>query len=125
MFSTEYSSLHVGPIPAPVILGQYDNILPGAAERLFVMAEKEQSHRHNIDEKGLDAQIRDIRRGRLENNIGQVFGLTIALAAIIAGSITAIKGKEIPGGFIGTAGVASLVYVFVKGKENQSTDTKD
>lgn len=34
-----------GPLPPPQILGQYDEVLPGAAERILRMAEKQQDHR--------------------------------------------------------------------------------
>jgi uncharacterized membrane protein len=37
-----------GPIPPPQILGDYDKVQPGFAERIIAMAEREQSHRHGI-----------------------------------------------------------------------------
>lgn len=40
-----------GPIPAPDSLAKYETIIPGSAERILVMAEKEQNHRHEIEEK--------------------------------------------------------------------------
>jgi len=40
-----------GPLPAPESLAKYDNIVPGAAERILVMAEKEQNHRHHTEDK--------------------------------------------------------------------------
>jgi uncharacterized membrane protein len=117
----EYSSLELsaGPIPSPVILGQYEKLVPGTADRLIKMAEKEQSHRHEMDEKVTSAQINDLRRSRLENNLGQVFGLVIGLSAIFAGSYTALKGSQVVGGLIGTAGVAGLVSAFVLGKDGK------
>jgi uncharacterized membrane protein len=118
--SYEYRSLELaGPIPAPAILGQYEKLVPGTAERLIAMAEKEQNHRHQMDRKITDAQINDLRRSRLENNLGQVFGLVIGLSAILAGSYTALKGSQVVGGLIGTAGVAGLVSAFVLGKDGK------
>ena len=40
-----------GPLPAPESLAKYDNIIPGSAERILVMAEKEQNHRHQTENK--------------------------------------------------------------------------
>ena len=41
-------SHHSGPLPAPETLGLYDQITPGAAERIISMAEEEaKSRRHN------------------------------------------------------------------------------
>jgi uncharacterized membrane protein len=118
--ASEYRSVELsGPIPSPAVLGQYERLVPGTAERLIKMAEKEQNHRHEMDMKVASAQINDLRRNRLENNLGQVFGLVIGLTAIMAGSFTAIKGSQLAGGLIGTAGVAGLVSAFVLGKDGK------
>lgn len=42
-----------GPLPPPQILGQYDEVLPGAAERILRMAEKQQDHRIGVDQSGI------------------------------------------------------------------------
>ncbi|MBY0460111.1 MAG: DUF2335 domain-containing protein, partial [Gemmataceae bacterium] len=34
-----------GPLPPPAILAQYNQVLDGAAERIFQMAEKQAAHR--------------------------------------------------------------------------------
>lgn len=34
-----------GPLPPPTMYGEYERTLPGSAERILVMAEKEQDHR--------------------------------------------------------------------------------
>lgn len=39
----------IGPIPTPDFLRQYNEICPGAADRIITMAEKEQQHAHNCD----------------------------------------------------------------------------
>ncbi len=40
-----------GPLPLPEDLAKYDHIVPGAAERILRMAEKEMDHRHAEDSK--------------------------------------------------------------------------
>ena len=40
-----------GPIPPPQVLKQYEEIIPGAGERILAMAEKEQDHRHGLVER--------------------------------------------------------------------------
>ncbi|MBG6243268.1 MAG: DUF2335 domain-containing protein [Candidatus Symbiopectobacterium sp. Dall1.0] len=37
-----------GPFPPPDILEKYNHVLPGAAERIFSLTEREQQHRHSI-----------------------------------------------------------------------------
>jgi uncharacterized membrane protein len=113
------ASTFVGPIPPPDILNEYNQVLPNAADRIIQMAENEQKHRHSMQEKLINAQIDDAKRDRMEARLGQVFGLVIGTTSIAAGSITAIVGAPIAGAFIGTAGVTSLVAVFVIGRKKQ------
>lgn len=44
-----------GPLPPPDILSGYDAIVPGAAERILAMAEKQNDHRIEM-EQGLLSQ---------------------------------------------------------------------
>ena len=44
-----------GPLPPPAALQRYDEVLPGAAERILAMAETEQQHRME-QEKAFVAQ---------------------------------------------------------------------
>ena len=43
----EYS----GPIPHPNILKQFEEVIPGSADRILKMAEKEQEHRHEFEKE--------------------------------------------------------------------------
>lgn len=45
---------HSGPLPAPLDFQGYDQIVPGAAERILVMAEKEQAARHEREKAALE-----------------------------------------------------------------------
>lgn len=40
---------HSGPIPHPDIIKQYEEILPGAADRIISMAENQSSHRQAME----------------------------------------------------------------------------
>ncbi len=113
------ASFRIGPIPDPITLEQYNRILPDAANRIVSMAEKEQEHRHRMQEKLIDAQVNDTKQERDERRLGQIFGLSIGVVSILAGSITAILASPIAGGFIGSAGVVGLVSVFVLGRREQ------
>ena len=110
-------------IPPPVILEQYNRIFPDAASRFIAMAEREQEHRHKMQEKLVDAQILDNKRARTERRLGQIFGLTVGVVAIVAGSATAILGApiagSIAGGVLGSAGVGGLVFVFILDRREQ------
>jgi uncharacterized membrane protein len=98
-----------GILPPPEILQAYEAIVHGSAERLLDVFEKLSVHRRSLETRAQEAQIADTRRG-------QIFGLVIGLAAIVSGSLTAIFGSPLAGGFIGGGGVIGLVSVFVLGQ---------
>lgn len=108
-----------GPLPHPRILRQYNDALTNGADRIMAMTEREQEHRHRMQEKLVEAQIADQQREREERKRGQTFGLLIGLFAVAAGSLTAILDHPWVGGGIGSAGVIGLVSVFVSGRIEQ------
>ncbi len=58
-----------GPIPPPALLGQYDEVESGMANRIVTMTENEQIHRHIWEDKVLEAQKSDMRKGFLLGGI--------------------------------------------------------
>jgi hypothetical protein len=61
-----------GPLPPPVELEKIDQIIPGGADRLLSMAEKEQTHR-----------IEDAKRG-------QYLGWSLSAGAVIAAAMVSL-----------------------------------
>ena len=55
----EVMERYSGPLPHPKILSGYEQILPGTADRIVAMAEREQEHRHNMQEKMIKTESRD------------------------------------------------------------------
>ncbi|MGI9305113.1 MAG: DUF2335 domain-containing protein [Gammaproteobacteria bacterium] len=100
---------YAGPIPPASELKAYDEIVPGAADRIIKMAEKEQTNRHAAAGKALDAEIDDTRRG-------QMFGLAIGITAIVSGTILGLAGHPAAGSLISLTALASLVTAFILGR---------
>ena len=48
-----------GPIPPPNIIKGYEDILPGAAERIISMAERQSAHRQEMERVMVNAEARD------------------------------------------------------------------
>lgn len=48
-----------GPIPHPDIIEKYEQILPGAADRIISMAEKQASHRQDMEKAMIKSEARD------------------------------------------------------------------
>lgn len=84
---------HMGPIPAPDVLAGYEQVLPGAAERILAMAERQQENRLAFESQQLRADIehrdemsriqRRVHTGAFVSDyIGQALGFIVAIACI-------------------------------------------
>ena len=92
-----------GPIPAPRELFEYNQLVPGAADRIIAMAEREQAARMNLEDMAQRAEIRhrdevvatqrETARGAFRSDLaGQILGWSLALACIAGAVYTAVIG---------------------------------
>ena len=107
-----------GPLPPPVILEQYNNIVPGAAERILKMAEDQSAHRRDLESRVIKSDI-------FNSKLGLIFGFLIGIVAIVAGAFIAFKGQETAGGVISISGIAALAGVFVYGSKQRSKERQE
>lgn len=107
-----------GPIPPPSMLAEYDDVNDGLANRIVSMAEEQQSHRHELEAKSVAAAINSETRG-------QNYALSVSLLIII-GSIALIAiGKEVAGSILAGGTLTGLAYIFITGRNQNTTDSKD
>lgn len=105
-FRGEFSA---GPLPPPAVLKQYDDIVPGAADRILTMAESQSRHRRDLETKVINADTRNAR-------LGLIFGFLIGMTGVVGGIVVILGGQgQILGGFISVGALAALVGVFVYG----------
>jgi len=71
-----------GPIAHPKHLQEYEEILPGSAERIFAMAEKAQAHNQAMDKSLLDMSSKAAMAGM---NLGFTVLVLLIGGAIYAG----------------------------------------
>jgi len=107
-----------GPLPPPSLLKDYDAICKGAANRILVLAEKEQEHRHTIENKAIDGAISKDKRG-------QNYALIVALVTLIGAIFLIARGHSITGSILVGGTLTSLVYIFINGKRDGKTDNED
>ncbi len=105
----QQAAFHQGPLPPPGMLAEYDSALPGCAERVVSMAEKEQSHRHTWEEGDLELASKEILRG-------QAYGFTTLLICIIIAAFFAINGNNIAAALFLTATVIGSATSFIVGR---------
>jgi len=101
-----------GPLPPPAALEHYECILAGSADRIIAMAEREATHRHELEKSLINSEI-------IETRLGQILGFLIGSIAIIAGTYAAVNGAQITGSIIGSSGVVGLVTVFIYGRQKK------
>jgi hypothetical protein len=98
-------ALHQGPLPTPQDLFEYDRLLPGSAERIIAMAEREQAHRMNLEDMTQRAEIRhrdelvaaqrENSRGVFRSDLaGQTLGWGLALCCVGGAVYTAVMGAH-------------------------------
>jgi uncharacterized membrane protein len=97
-----------GPLPPPEILKEYNDILPGLADRVMKMAEKQSTHRQKIEDRVIGS---DAYRA----NAGLWIGAGVAVLSILAGAYLVAIDHDWAGVGIGTTVVVALVGVFVYG----------
>lgn len=105
-----------GPLAHPRHLREYEDIVPGSAERIIRMAEKALEHRAAMDTKIVDAQIADQVRGMR-------FGLAALGAILLFAALFGYWEMEIVAGlFLGTA-VLGSIPVFVMGRNGSQSES--
>lgn len=108
--ATMVRRVHSGPLPAPETYAQYDEVHPGAAERILRMAEKEQDHRHRSEGRIIFHEY----AVRYTAQFGAILAL-ILLCALVA--YCAFVEQPVTAALIGAVGaivVAFLRYTQLK-----------
>lgn len=106
MLTTVSTMAFAGPLPHPEILARYEEVLPGAADRIISMAEKQAAHRMHLEKIVVEG---DSRRAWW----GQWIGGILALVAIGGGICLILQGKSGWGFAVIVAEVASLAAAFI------------
>lgn len=140
---TEFSaSTFRGPLPPPLALREYSEIIPGGAERIMRMAENAAAHRRDMERRRLDlerdrlqAQREDARAERRERLVGQVGGFLLGMAGLSVTFWLCLHDHAIAGSAAGLGTVVSLVGMYMYGRtpeaapsqqpDEESTDAAD
>ena len=93
-----------GPIPPPAMYSAYEDVLPGSADRIMTMAEKEQDHRIVMDPKYAEIHAANTKRSQRLAALVMVVGLTAAAILGIYGDI------RISGGVLALLGALQVIH---------------
>lgn len=103
-----------GPIAHPRHLRAYEEVSPGAADRIIAMAERQQEHMIDMDKGMLGAEVSDRKLGML---LGEISFFFLIVGALVTALWT--NSEIVPGLFLGTAAIGG-VSLFIKGRQNGS-----
>lgn len=92
-----------GALPPPGMLKQFDEVVPGSAERILTMAERDQQQNFDLNQKMIGA-----------HRTGQWFGMAVAILGIVCGTYMAVNGAKEPAYALFFTALAPMVYAFVK-----------
>ncbi len=97
--------LPAGTLPAPETLRRYDELIPGSAERIFLLAEDQARQRYELERAMIEADA-----STTYVTLGA--SAAIALLCVVLGFIIVVTGSEV-GAFIATLGIALFAGVFL------------
>ena len=129
----EATQFSIGPLPPPEEFAAYESTLPGSCERILQMAEREQQHRHEMDNKILenDSTLVKIKSGNLEiekqyasmtsrnSLLGIISAATIGMGAVFGGIYFGINANATAGTVISVVGLSSIIGAFIYGTRRQ------
>ena len=107
VISQQFSQQFSGPIPPPDTLAQYENIVPGIAERIMTMAENEAASRIRNDDKMIDNIVRSSFLG-----VFFAFASVVLLAALAYFAIINDHPAVATGVVVAMASVAGMFIFF-------------
>lgn len=105
-----------GPLPAPHILREYDETLPGLAERVVQIALAEAEHRRALEVKIVDSEIAEQGRTHERNTRAQHYALITTIAGFATAGACAALHAFTAAGVIGGGTIAAVASVFLTGR---------
>jgi uncharacterized membrane protein len=112
---TQAQTMYSGPLPSPEEFGRYESVLPGAADRIIAMAEKQAEHRQNLESHVVRSNSRN-------STLGVLFAFVLGIITIGGGVFLAYFGRELSGAILGSAGLIGLVSVFIYGTRSSRSE---
>jgi len=111
----EISAIFSGPLPLPALLAEYDKIIPNGADRILVLAEKQQSHRHCLEKSVVECDTRRSDRGL-------ILGFVLALLLEIGSIYLLATGRNINGLVVFFSTLTTLIGTFIYADKSRKQD---
>ncbi len=114
-----------GPLPHPEIMKGYEEVVPGAAQRILDMTEKRMDHRMNLETRDMDLAHKNLDKEFNLAKTSLIFGGIMGLILIIACIILVYQDKTIAGfSMLIPIVLALIVKKTMDNKKNQEPSTE-
>jgi uncharacterized membrane protein len=115
-----------GPLPPPTLLAEFDKVIPGAAERILTLAERQAAHRQSLEAKeqvlreiqtrqdfelSRDALVKEFRIAA----VGTISAFVLSMTTVLLSFWAIFHGYSIEGSILGGGTIAALVGAFIYG----------
>lgn len=107
-----------GPLPHPTILKGYENILPGSANRIITMTERQQQHRMELEHAVIHSDI-------LMERLGLAVYFVLAMILVVGGIWLASEGKQLTGLAIVGASITTLAGALVYAQRQRQQELQE
>ena len=117
----EQQMLYQGPVPPPQILEKLESVLPGAAERIFKMAEKDQDNMIVLQQKAQDSARQAAVEEHKENTLSLWMAFVVCSVFVICGTVLVVSGHDAVGAtMIGTTLLGVIGSFLAQRRTNRS-----
>lgn len=111
-----------GPIPPPNVLKDYEEVIPGSADRIISMAEMQLHHRMTMESSDRELEKTNMMKSFNYSKTGLVFGGILATVLILGCIYLVSIDKTIEGFAVLSPIVISLITLSVKSTHKKDND---
>jgi len=97
------------------MLEKYNEVLPGAAERILAMAERQSAHRQGLEKTVIGGHVKSER-------LGSILGFILSLTVIIGGFSLIYNGMATSGSVIVISDLVALAGAYAYGRRMQKQE---
>lgn len=99
-----------GPLPSPDQLARFNDVVPGAAERIIRMAEQEGEHNRLVQARAVSGAI-------VAQWLGQIFAMLVAGGGLFATYKLAMAGHDAVASIVAGTAITTVVAAFLQAKQ--------
>ena len=121
-----FAMRHSGPLPPASEFQDYNNTLPGAADRILLLTENEAEHRRSLQKEHLNKYYESLAEDKKIMRRGQLFAFVLGIVFIVAGIVISYVGNPVMGTILPLGyTLVAMIGVFMTGKFKEHSTKSD